>query len=396
MCGDRRVVEGPKVADLYAIEDAGNGKEIDEVPLCARCVAEIKTEQMDDEHLIPMALGRVEKFDGGLSRRRWETRQLGPEPVPVPIVPIVPSSSSFRQPPALGYDYNDGYQPRPPSPIYVSIRDPIGQPTFRRSPTKPIPKWMQYLPSHRPDSRDCPQPRPASIFDPYLSHSGSKAIESDDEDQRPPAVPPHTTPVKRYSPPLTYTPVQMSRPFTFIAEEPVQRPSSTKARAAHYAQHSKHVRFTPGQPGPQTYSINDKAKASRESSEYLERYKVSSMGAAKPMPTVLEVPKVAESRYVGPRARERSAGESSASSARSQVRHLCPQDEDRAYSTALGVAARYGISSSRKEHSSHEEHVRPPADDLEGAGGDGVADGGSDSRRAGTFQDQLKRVFGFS
>ena len=35
------------------------------------------------------------------------------------------------------------------SPIYVSITDPINGPSFRPSPTKPIPRWMALLPSQR-------------------------------------------------------------------------------------------------------------------------------------------------------------------------------------------------------------------------------------------------------
>lgn len=400
-------MEGPKVGELFVVDKADKGKEIKEVPLCARCLAEIGTEEMDEQHLIPMALGRVERFDGGLSRRRWEARQMRPEPQLEPEPETIIPSSSSRLPPG------DSHQ-RPPSPIYVSIHDPLGLPAFKRSPTKPIPKWMQYLPSQRLESRDCPPPRPASVLDSYFSPTGSSAVDSDDEDRHPPPVPPHTVLVRRPSPVPVYAPFQMSRPFTLITEEPVQRPSSTKLKAAHCPPHNKHVRFTPGQTVPQTYvSIHDKGKAPSESSEYLERYKVSSAGATKPMPTLLEVPKAGDSRYTGPRARERSAGESSISSAQSQVLHVCPREENlpssaeqshrphRAQSTALSLAARYGISSGRKEgdqgDSARHEHVHLPIDDHHG-GGDGASEQTdmSESKRPATFQDQLKRVFGFS
>lgn len=39
--------------------------------------------------------------------------------------------------------------PEPPAPIYVSITDPINGPSFRPSPTKPIPRWMNVHPNQK-------------------------------------------------------------------------------------------------------------------------------------------------------------------------------------------------------------------------------------------------------
>lgn len=71
MCGDRRVAEGVKTEDLFRDDGANKAKEVDEIPMCAKCVAEVVGDgKGDEEHLIPMALDRVEQFDGGLSKRR--------------------------------------------------------------------------------------------------------------------------------------------------------------------------------------------------------------------------------------------------------------------------------------------------------------------------------------
>ncbi len=37
------------------------------------------------------------------------------------------------------------------SAIYLSIADPLGQPAFKPSRTKPVPRWMQLLPGNKPD-----------------------------------------------------------------------------------------------------------------------------------------------------------------------------------------------------------------------------------------------------
>ena len=66
--------------------------------------------------------------------------------------------------------------PRPPpvmdipppdvNPIYVSITDPINGPSFRPSPTKPIPRWMALLPSQR--SNRSPERSPNRTREPSI------------------------------------------------------------------------------------------------------------------------------------------------------------------------------------------------------------------------------------
>lgn len=186
---------------------------------------------------------------------------------------------------------------RGPSPVYVSMHDPVGEPAFRPSKTKPIPRWMQYLPSQRQDAGDCAD-RPSSLLDDYLSPSDSSITDAATEPEardspRPPPVPPHTVPVRPApaathevspashrgpSPNMTpdasrkdaaFSPFHMSRPFTLITEEPAQRPSS-KLGAGRIPP-SRHVRFISPPQAPSTASAGRSGRPS-ESSEFLERY----------------------------------------------------------------------------------------------------------------------------
>lgn len=407
-------MEGVKVEELFShgrdedtvVGGNGYGREIDEIPLCAQCVGEIGRERIDEEHLIPMALGRVDKFDGGLSRRRWEARQQQESP-PTAAAP----DSLFQQ--------EREEIRRTPSPIYVSIHDPLGQPAFRRSPTKPIPKWMQYLPSQRDATRHCPAPRPVSILDEYLSVPEFGTTESDTEAQSPPSpppVPPHTVPV-RPNPRPTCSPVLRSRPFSVITEEPLQRPSSGK-HGANSLPPGKHVRFTPGVLNSQSYvAFNDRGKTRSESSEFLERYHVHSHNAnGSVKSSAVAVPPGHDERYVravSPFVRHGNATTGPLSEEGASQRFDVKNNNEVAPSSAqqrhppharsaLELAARYGISRSQKDgekdHASHYEyaHVQSPVNSLH-VGADGMADrSGAAKRRPLTFQDQLKKVFGFA
>lgn len=259
------MVEGITVENLFATDVSGEaeggrgkGKEVDEVPLCGRCAEEIQRERksVGEEHLIPLALARMDRFDGGLSRRRWEAQR---------------DAESVALSCPLQHEHAEDLQEpdRPLSPIYVDMHDPIGGSAFEGRPTKPIPRWMQYLPSAR---RDQDEPRPASILDTHFSRLGSDTASLDDGDAlpplpshsipvTPPPVPPHNVALARTAV-ATYMPVKMSRPFTFIAEEPAQRPSSARLPGL-----GKHVRFD-GLP-----HIGAEKRPS-ESAEYLERYSV--------------------------------------------------------------------------------------------------------------------------
>ena len=53
--------------------DGCGGKEVNEVPLCAPCVVEVEIDGVKEESVaVRRGLRRVEKVDGGLTRKRWE------------------------------------------------------------------------------------------------------------------------------------------------------------------------------------------------------------------------------------------------------------------------------------------------------------------------------------
>lgn len=256
------------------------------------------------------------------------------------------------------------------------MRDPLGEPAFRRSPAKPIPSWMQYLPNQRQDVPMETEPRPKSVLDNYFSPSGSSIADSDTEDLPPPPVPPYRVP--------TYTPVQMSRPFTFITEEPVQRPSS---RLPPGRLTSKHVHFKNDNHSP-THNLDTaiKVKSPSESSEFLEKYQPHQVANRPtinlPLPTLRRPP--------SPWSR----------SAEVHKTGTAVTDVDVKHSVVTGT----GQKCQEEGQLIHHEHCHTYGSGGKfcTGGGDGVSDFGGacgkQSRRPinVTFQDQLKRMFGFA
>lgn len=389
------MVEGVKVEDLFEDNgaDANKAKEVDDIPLCAKCVVEVVGDGKagdHEEHLIPMALDRVEQFDGGLSKRRWEASHAG-----------AATCGVTSQPPQQ-------YVGRAPSPIYVSMHDPLEGPAFRRSPAKPIPSWMQYLPNQRQDKPIEMEPRPASILDDHFSPSDSSIADSDAEDLLSPPVFPHKVPV-RPTPP-TYAPVQMSRPFTLIAEEPVQRPSS-RLRPSRLPP-SKHVHFHNGDSWPTDDGVLGSAakmKSASESSEFLERYHQGH-------PPTVDSSSGTLGRSPSPWSRPRPAGTCSSSykTRSSAAAETDPKHSSAFASTGTGTGTGNGQKEGRASHHEYSCHTYTPGGALFTGGGDGVSDdfvGGCGGAAAGigkhawpssgrpvtvTFQDQLKRMFGFT
>lgn len=51
------------------------GREVAEAPLCAACVVEAEVDNVREESVVvKRGLRRVERVDGGLTRRRWEAK----------------------------------------------------------------------------------------------------------------------------------------------------------------------------------------------------------------------------------------------------------------------------------------------------------------------------------
>lgn len=78
--GSRAIYQGVRVKELFRddeTEESGTdgcgGKEVNEVPLCAPCVVEVEIDGVKEESVaVRRGLRRVEKVDGGLTRKRWE------------------------------------------------------------------------------------------------------------------------------------------------------------------------------------------------------------------------------------------------------------------------------------------------------------------------------------
>ena len=92
LCGSRLVYRGPTVQELFARGDASGGgggvgggggarrgREVREAPLCAVCVVEAEIDGVGEEGVVRRGLRRVEKMDGGVTRKRWEMNSNGNE-----------------------------------------------------------------------------------------------------------------------------------------------------------------------------------------------------------------------------------------------------------------------------------------------------------------------------
>lgn len=404
-------MEGVKVEELFEDEDdenesaGSNAKEVDEIPMCAKCVIEVVGDgndgKADEEHLIPMALERVEQFDGGLSKGRWEMIHKN----------LATSGTAGGQISSLKHAAEVDER-RAPSPIYVSLHDPLGQPAFRHSPTKPIPSWMQYLPNQRSNTpMGDIEPRPASLLDDYFSPSESSVVGSDAEvsPPPPPVVPPYKVPLKSTLP--TYTPVQMPRPFTFIAEEPVQRPSSSKLDPG-LSPSSKHVHFNNDHNHQDYAATTAKAKTPSESSEFLDKYQHHSAAAASRSTKKERTGDVLLSpwsqRYSGTQYRMGSSDTDASLKWKPSTSITGATDrplsaEQQTYLTVAidGTGQKYKQQKGRFGHRDHTHASCKLSSGGSHAGAAGGGDGVSDffvqqqRRRPVTLQDQLKKVFGF-
>ena len=173
-CGARRIVEGLTVESVFEeddgsadeewavegktdgwerIEGRGRARELEQVPICAHCVVELEQEDAERaEGVVKRALRAGDRRDGGLARARWDEGDATSHPH---------DTESFRERRRrFGGDGANGspdddvpeWTPCPvplESAIYVSSFDPLSQPAFKPSPTKPIPRWMSMLPGQR-------------------------------------------------------------------------------------------------------------------------------------------------------------------------------------------------------------------------------------------------------
>lgn len=118
----------------------------------------------------------------------------------------------------------------------------MGEPAFKPSPTKPIPKWMQWLPSQR-DHRGKPETRPYSILD---EHFHPPPLESTRNPESVPHTVCPTSPAQDVPQPgmplqlishldvphgpesghLDESTIKALKGHSFVSDEPLKRPSS--------------------------------------------------------------------------------------------------------------------------------------------------------------------------
>lgn len=158
----------------------GGAVELEEIPVCEGCDDGL-LDGGEDRDQVGLGLGRenVDRRDGGLGRARWE-RLMGCEDGSLSNLEL--SGAVQAQVVAEGWPASksdlgtivsqvahrslatNGVEESPsrtisangepessasPSPVYITITDPINGPSFKRSPTKPIPRWMRQLPNGR-------------------------------------------------------------------------------------------------------------------------------------------------------------------------------------------------------------------------------------------------------
>lgn len=141
------------------------------------------------------------------------------------------------------------------STIYISMSDPLGNPAFKPSPTKPIPRWMQYLPEHReiyrPQETYDPSRRSTSAATSLQSNAKSRAssgmssrvVYPSKSANTPPTLTPRSsskTPSNSISSPAggdlpdpACAPLDIrpsrQQPVSWVSHEPLKRPSSRLA-----------------------------------------------------------------------------------------------------------------------------------------------------------------------
>ncbi|KAK8126099.1 uncharacterized protein PG998_001858 [Apiospora kogelbergensis] len=185
---DREGQLGEEGRDIWDVEHY-KAKEILDIPLCANCVVEVEMDSLDRRAVVQRALRRTDKTDGGLNRNRWErkegtisrsvTGQI--RRVPSKMARVSEEPASIRTRPrskrinaedgagsvnSTGSDQGNCVVPLD-STIYISILDPMGEPAFKPSPTKPIPRWMQRS-SPQDRVRRHAKSRPVSILDDHF------------------------------------------------------------------------------------------------------------------------------------------------------------------------------------------------------------------------------------
>ncbi|CAJ0553502.1 Ff.00g120140.m01.CDS01 [Fusarium sp. VM40] len=334
--GSRAICQGVPVQDLFlddelegqARDDCG-GKEVTEVPLCAVCVVEVEVDRVTDQNVVvKRGLKRVEKVDGGLTRKRWEanTSERGSKSPST----WQPSRHSTEGGVAnhevivnnVSIDSRDASR----SVIWVDIFDPINRPSFKPGPLKPIPLFMQRSPSpadplqrilttndkylQAPPPLRKPHSAPDSVC-PSEPPMKDKFSDHYDTHQALPALPVYPAPrspgpsrerdsQQIYTANNQHSELRHKQAVSWVKEEPLKRPSSrlapsrrrpdinrSDANSSAYRTPPEYpdqvlrtpyplplssIRSASPLPSQLTSHLQQTADAAPQSSEYLDRY----------------------------------------------------------------------------------------------------------------------------
>ncbi|KAF4967189.1 hypothetical protein FSARC_5222 [Fusarium sarcochroum] len=170
--GSRAIYHGVPVQDLFLDEEVEDrrregcgGKEVTEVPLCAACAVEVEVDGVKEESVVVnRGLRRIEKVDGGLTRKRWEAKNSEKDSKSSTWQPSINNTGDgVAGDEATANNILSNFRDASRSVIWVDIFDPINGPSFKPSPLKPIPLFMQ-----RPPSPIREPQRTLSAIDTYL------------------------------------------------------------------------------------------------------------------------------------------------------------------------------------------------------------------------------------
>ena len=121
-------------------------------------------------------------------------------------------------------DFGQINEESPPT-VYVSVLDPLGQPAFKPSKTKPLPNWMSLLPSSIHRARDRGQstlpetylyPHEIETLDGRILVDDSFFLENSNEETPTPS-------------PKETTPRVLSRSSTVVVVDPIDAPDDSKS-----------------------------------------------------------------------------------------------------------------------------------------------------------------------
>lgn len=118
----------PVHGSLQARRPQEGQTEVLEPPLCAVCLVDVEADGLAREQVVARGLRTTAAVDGGITQQRWETKE---------------SRRRSHSPCAGSLGDVDGDGPPAEATIWVNLFDPINYPSFKPSPLKPIPRFMQ-------------------------------------------------------------------------------------------------------------------------------------------------------------------------------------------------------------------------------------------------------------